>query len=307
MAETAKLPIVDLSSPDHFSIANSIRQGCAEYGFFYLINHGIEKGLIAKVFEESKKFFSLPLSDKMRLIRQNHRGYAPLFAQNLDVSSPNSKGGANESFYIGPLQNSELNQWPSQEVLPSWKPTMEAYHKKLLSTGTRVLSLMALALKLDKDYFEKIGALDQPDAFLRLLHYPGELMHSEEEIFGASAHSDFGMITLLMTDGVPGLQVCRDKFKETRTWENVLHMDGAFIVNTGDLMERWTNCSFRSVLHRVIPTGQERYSMAFFLNPNPICVVECLKSCSSESCPQKFPPIRSGDYIKERLRLTYGS
>ncbi|XP_055961326.1 2-oxoglutarate-Fe(II) type oxidoreductase hxnY-like [Mercurialis annua] len=304
MAETTELPIVDLSLPDHFSIANSIRQACAEYGFFYLINHGIEKDFIAKVFEESNKFFSLPLSDKMKLLRQNHRGYAPLFSQNLDFSSRNPKGGANESFSIGPLEKSEPNQWPSEEVLPSWKPTMETYHRKLLSTGKRVLSLMALALKLDKDYFEEIGA---PEGTLRLLHYPGELVHSEEEIIGASAHSDFGMITLLMTDGVPGLQVCRDKFKETRTWENVLHMDGAFIVNTGDMMERWSNCSFRSTLHRVIPAGQERYSMAYFLNPKPNCIVKCLESCCSESCPQRFPPIRSGDYIKERLRLAYGS
>ncbi|XP_050227012.1 2-oxoglutarate-Fe(II) type oxidoreductase hxnY-like [Mercurialis annua] len=306
MPAAAQLPIVDLSSPDH-SIADSIRQACEEYGFFYLINHGVEKDLIAQVFEESKNFFSLPLSDKMKLIRQNHRGYTPLLAQNLDVSSPNSKGGANESFYIGPLENSELNQWPSQEVLPSWRPRMEAYQRKLLSTGKIILSFMALALNLDKDYFEKIGALDQPHAFLRLLHYPDVVKHSEEEIFGASAHSDFGMITLLVTDGVPGLQVCREKYEEPRTWENVLHMEGAFIVNTGDLMERWTNCSFRSVLHRVIPVGQERYSMAFFLNPNPNCLVQCLESCCSESYPQRFPPIRSGDYIKERVRLSFGS
>ncbi|XP_050227008.1 2-oxoglutarate-Fe(II) type oxidoreductase hxnY-like [Mercurialis annua] len=306
MTEAAKLPTVDLSSPDHSSIANSIRQACAEYGFFYVINHEVEKDFVDKVFEGSKEFFSLPLSEKMKLIRKNHRGYSPLLAQNLSFSS-NSKGDANESFYIGPFEKSVLEQWPSQEVLPSWRPIMEAYHRKVLSLGKRILSFIALALNLDKDYFEKIGALNQPQAILRLLYYPGELVHSEEEIFGASAHSDFGMITLLVTDGVPGLQVCREKCKETQTWENVLHMDGAFIVNTGDMMERWTNCSFRSILHRVIPAGQERYSMAFFLNPNPNCIVQCLESCCSESCPQRFPPIRSGDYIKERLRLMYGS
>ncbi|XP_050232763.1 2-oxoglutarate-Fe(II) type oxidoreductase hxnY-like [Mercurialis annua] len=303
MTVTAQLPIVDLSSPDHLSLANSIRRACEEYGFFYLINHGIEKGFIAEVFEESKKLFSLPLNEKMKLFRQNYRGYVPLYSQNFDFASRNSKGSANESFSIGPLENSE-NRWPSEEVPPSWKPTMEAYHTNLLSTGKRVLSLMALALKLDKDYFDKIGA---PQGTLRLLHYPGEVERSEEEILSVAAHSDFGMITLLMTEGVPGLQVCRDKFKETPTWENVLHMDGAFIVNIGDLMERWTNCSFRSTLHRVIPAGQKRYSMAYFVNPNPDCIVQCLESCYSESCPRRFPPIRSGDYIKELLRLTYDS
>ncbi|WRX19532.1 Oxoglutarate/iron-dependent dioxygenase - like 10 [Theobroma cacao] len=81
----------------------------------------------------------------------------------------------------------------------------------------------------------------------------------------------------------------------------------AFIVNIGDMMERWTNCLFRSTLHRVLPPGQERYSVAFFINPNKDCIVECLESCCSESCPPRFLPIRCLDYLEERLRLTYGS
>ncbi|XP_050227003.1 2-oxoglutarate-Fe(II) type oxidoreductase hxnY-like [Mercurialis annua] len=307
MKEAAKLPVIDLSSPDHNSTANSIRQACVEYGFFYLINHGVETDLIAKAFDESYKFFSLPLNEKMKLLRKEHRGYTPLFAENLDVSSLNSKGDSKESFYIGRLVNDDVNQWPSKEILPSWRLIMEAYYNSVISSGKRLISLIALALNLDEDYFDKVGALYEPEGYLRLLHYPGELGYSEEEIFGASAHSDYGMITLLVTDGVPGLQVCREKFSETQTWEDVLHMDGAFIVNIGDMMERWTNCLFRSTLHRVMPTGQERYSMAFFLDPNRNCIVQCLESCCSESCPQRFPPIRSGDYLKERLRLTYGS
>ncbi|KAJ0047756.1 hypothetical protein Pint_15822 [Pistacia integerrima] len=68
----------------------------------------------------------------------------------------------------------------------------------------------------------------------------------------------------------------------------------AFIVNIGDMMERWTNCLFRSTLHRVMPTGQERYSAAFFLDPNNSCVVECLESCCSESCPPRSVQIPNG-------------
>ncbi|KAG8662291.1 hypothetical protein MANES_01G084100v8 [Manihot esculenta] len=286
-AEAAKLPIIDLCSSDSISTANSIRQACVDYGFFYLVNHGVEEELLARVFEESRKFFSLPLAAKMNLLRKENRGYAPFYAENLDPSS-RSKGDSKESFHIGPLEKSCLNQWPSQELLPSWRPTMESYYCKVLSAGKRLISLIALALNLDKDYFEKIGALDKPESFLRVLHYPGELGNSEEEIFGASAHSDYGMITLLVTDGVPGLQVCREKFNEPRTWENVIHRNG-------------------STLHRVMPTGQERYSLAFFLEPNVECIVQCLESCCSESSPPRFAPIRSGDYLKERFRLTYGS
>ncbi|XP_021893679.1 2-oxoglutarate-Fe(II) type oxidoreductase [Carica papaya] len=310
MTETLKLPIIDLSSPDRIFTANSIRQACTKYGFFYLVNHGVEEGLLEKVFEESRKFFLLPLEEKMKLLRRENRGYAPLYAENLDPSSI-SKGDSKESFNIGPLggakAQSNLNQWPSEELLPSWRPSMESYYKKVLSAGKRLMHLIALALNVHENFFEEVGALDEPAAFLRLLHYPGELNSSDEEIYGASAHSDYGMITLLATNGVQGLQVCREKFKQPRAWEDVPSITGAFIVNMGDMMERWTNCLFRSTLHRVMPAGQERLSVALFLDPKEDCLVECLESCCSESCPPRFPPIRSGDYLTERFRLTYGS
>ncbi|XP_022732350.1 2-oxoglutarate-Fe(II) type oxidoreductase-like [Durio zibethinus] len=309
MPEALQLPIVDLSSPDSLSIANSIRQACIEHGFFYLVNHGVEEELLKKVFEQSSKFFSLPIEEKMKLSVKNYRGYTALYAQKLDSSS-NAKGDTNEGFYVGPLAD-HLNQWPLEEDLPSWRSTMETYHKKVLSAGTKLISLIALALKLDEDFFEKRGALNEPYAFIRLLHYPGDLESSGEEIYGASAHSDFGMMTLLVTDGVPGLQVCREKSKQPQVWEDVPSMisDGrlfmAFIVNIGDMMERWTNCLFRSTLHRVLPPGQERYSVAFFMNPNKDIIVECLESCCSESSPPRFPPIRLLDYLEERLSLAY--
>ncbi|CAI0413120.1 unnamed protein product [Linum tenue] len=113
---TAKLPVIDLSSPDRLSTANSIRQACVDYGFFYLANHGVEEELIEIAFEESRKFFSLPLDEKMKLPRKEHRGYSPLYAENLDPDS-SSKGDSKEAFYVGPVRGSgnkaELNQWPS--------------------------------------------------------------------------------------------------------------------------------------------------------------------------------------------------
>ncbi|KAH9777119.1 diox n domain-containing protein-related [Citrus sinensis] len=289
MTEALQLPVIDLSSPDRLSTAKSIRQACIDYGFFYLVNHGVEEELISQMFNESKKFFSLQLEDKMKLARKEHRGYTALCDEILDPSST-SEGDPKESFYIGPLEGtlSSMNQWPSLEILPTWRSTMEYYHQKVLSAGRRLIHLIALALNLNEDFFEKVGALDAPMAFLRLLHYPGELVSSNQEVCGASAHSDYGMITLLATDGVPGLQVCREKFNQPRLWEDVPNIKGALIVNIGDMMERWTNCLFRSTLHRVMSSGQERYSAAFFLDPNGDCVVECLESCCSESNPPKY-------------------
>uniref|UniRef100_A0A1D1YTT3 Putative iron/ascorbate oxidoreductase DDB_G0283291 n=1 Tax=Anthurium amnicola TaxID=1678845 RepID=A0A1D1YTT3_9ARAE len=218
----------------------------------------------------------------MKLERNvDNSGYTPPFAEKLDPS----------------LQ--------SEEILPFWRETMMSYHEKVLTVGKKLISLIALALDLDEGFFEKVGALQSPMAFLRLLHYPGQLPVSVNANYGASEHSDYGMITLLACDGVPGLQICREKDKEPRVWEDVQLLDRALVVNVGDMLERWTNCLFRSTLHRVLAIGQERYSIAFFLDPNSDCLVECLDSCCSETCPSRFPPIRSGDYLQERLRITY--
>ncbi|XP_073127358.1 azadirone synthase LFS isoform X2 [Henckelia pumila] len=284
-------------------------QACTEYGFFYLINHGVEESLLQKVLQGNKMFFSLCLEEKMKLDRKNHRGYTPLYAEKLDPRV-SSRGDSKESFYIGPLEDAPsrgyMNQWPSEEILPGWRSIIEDYYEGAMNAGRRLIKLVALALNLDENFFYDV-AFNPPNGYLRLLHYPGELGSSDEEIYGASAHSDYGMITLLLTDGISGLQICNEKFKEPQVWENVHHIPGTLIVNIGDMMERWTNCLFRSTLHRVMPTGQERYSVAFFLDPNPDCVVECLKSCCNESAPPRFPPIRAGDYLEERIKVTYGS
>uniref|UniRef100_A0A0D9XLQ1 Fe2OG dioxygenase domain-containing protein n=1 Tax=Leersia perrieri TaxID=77586 RepID=A0A0D9XLQ1_9ORYZ len=280
------LPVVELASPDLGAAAESVRKACVESGFFYVVNHGVEEGLLEKVFVESRRFFELPMEEKMALLRNsNHRGYTPPYAEKLDPSSK-FEGDLKESFYIGPIGDEGLhndaNQWPSEVHLPSWKDTIKMYHATALATGKRILSLIALSLNLNTEFFENIGAFICPSAFLRLLHYPAEVDKSDDGNYGASAHSDYGMITLLATDGTPGLQICREKDRHPQLWEDVHHIDGALIVNIGDLLER-------STVHRVVAVGKERYSVAFFLDPNPDLVVRCLESCSSETCPPSKP------------------
>ncbi|CAF2022145.1 hypothetical protein Bca4012_079800 [Brassica carinata] len=310
METSLVLPIVDISSPDKITTARLIRRACVEHGFFYVKNHGIPEELMEGVFRESKRFFNLQLEDKMDSLHRDFLGYTPLYAEKLDTSLT-TIGDSKESFFLGSSEGVRgqryPNQWPSENLLPSWRQTMECYYKNVMSVGRKLLGLVALALDLDEDFFIKIGALNDPAAVVRLIRYPGEVNSSDVETYGASAHSDYVTVTILLTDEVPGLQVCRDKSKQPRIWEDVPRLRGAFIVNIGDLMERWTNGLFRSTLHRVMPVGKERYSVAFFLDPNPDCNVECLKTCCSETSPARFPPILAGDYINERFRITYAT
>eukprot|EP00250_Pteridium_aquilinum_P019836 c24593_g1_i4 orf=146-994(+) len=278
------LACIDLQSQDVAASVELLRTACLDCGFFYIVNHGISPAFMQQVFEESRKFFALPLEDKAKCLRnKNHKGYTPFLDQTLDPANQ-SKGDCKEGYYVGvevpkdapraSISHYGANVWPSEDLLPGWRDTMETYHAQAMKVGLRVATLIALALNLEHDFFTRPERMDCPIAVLRLLHYSGEKSDPEHGIFGAGAHSDWGLLTLLACDGTPGLQICKDKHSEPRVWENVQPVEGAFLVNLGDLLERWSNNFFRSALHRVITSGKERYSIAFFMDPNHDCLVE---------------------------------
>lgn len=187
---------------------------------------------------------------------------------------------------------------------------MEQYHSEALRVAKSIARIIALALNLEEDFFDKPEMLGEPIATLRLLHYEGgqktgKVSNPAEGVFGAGAHSDYGLITLLATDDVVGLQICKDRNAQPQVWEYVAPVKGGFIVNLGDMLERWSNCIFRSTLHRVVLDGRERHSIAFFVEPSHDCVVECLPTCKSESNPPKFPPITCSAYLSQRYKDTH--
>ncbi|XP_022999514.1 2-oxoglutarate-Fe(II) type oxidoreductase-like isoform X4 [Cucurbita maxima] len=182
---------------------------------------------------------------------------------------------------------------------------MEKFHREALEVARAIARLIALALGLENDFFDKSEMLGEPIAVLRLLHYEGQISEPAKGIFGAGAHTDYGLITLLATDENFGLQICKDKDAKPRIWEYVAPLKGAFVVNLGDMLERWSNCVFRSTLHRVLGNGQDRYSIAYFVEPSNDCLVECLPTCKSDENPPKFPPILCKTYLSQRYKETH--
>ncbi|EPS58682.1 hypothetical protein M569_16131, partial [Genlisea aurea] len=222
---------IDLSSSDIESSVTLLKQACLDSGFFYVINHGIEEAFMEDVFYQSKRFFSLSTDEKMKLLKnEKHRGYTPIFDETLDREHQ-INGDYKEGYYIG-IEVSESdpdakhafygpNRWPSSDILPGWRETMERYHREALSVARAVSRLMALALGLNAEFFDQPQILAKPIALLRLLHYEGRVSEPDKGIYGAGAHSDYGLITLLATDNVPGLQICRNKEAFPQKWEDV--------------------------------------------------------------------------------------
>ncbi|XP_068638221.1 2-oxoglutarate-Fe(II) type oxidoreductase hxnY-like isoform X2 [Aristolochia californica] len=315
VSRVSTLNCIDLSNPKLPESVSLLKQACLDSGFFYVINHGISQEFMDEVFEQSKKFFDLPIDDKMKLLRnEKHRGYTPVLDEILDPDNQ-VEGDYKEGYYIG-VEVSEddpqsekpfygPNVWPSEDLLPGWRQKMEKYHQEALGVAKAVARIIALALDLDGEFFDKPEMLGESIATLRLLHYEGRLSNPTNGIYGAGAHSDYGLITLLATDDVVGLQICKVKDAQPQIWEYIPPLKGAFIVNLGDMLERWSNGVFRSTLHRVLMNGQERYSIAFFVEPSHECLVECLPTCKSETNPPKFPPITCATYLTQRYRATH--
>eukprot|EP00850_Spirogloea_muscicola_P002873 SM000011S19051 [mRNA] locus=s11:585407:588738:- [translate_table: standard] len=313
-ASERAIGVVDLAGSDA-AVAAAVRKACVEAGFFYVVNHGVDAALAAAALAGARAFFALPLGAKMAVAQDaNNRGYTAFREEVLDPARQ-TIGDTKEGFYIGkevpagdarsakPLHGP--NQWPAAQLLPGWRETMEAYFEQAKRLGLRLLKHVACALDLDVGHFLQPGMFDDPMLFLRLLHYSEEQSRPEEGVFGAGAHTDYGMLTLLLTDDVCGLQICKEKDQVPQRWEDVKPLPGALIVNLGDMLERWTNNRFRSTLHRVVNPGKERFSIPFFFEPNFDCLVECLPSCCNTSNPPRYPPIRSGQYLLDRYKATH--
>ena len=307
MAKT--LPVIDLSSSREdgsglAQTAEKIGAACRDVGFFYVINHGVDSALMAAAFAQSRRFFALPLEDKKSVASDRiggNRGYFGLMGEALDPArGPDRKEAFNVGFDLAPDDAEllagrpfrSLNAWPG---LPGFRATLLAYYDACAALGQRLHRAFAHDLGLRPDFFD--DKFMRPMATLRLLHYPPGSDEAVEEI-GAGVHTDYGNLTLLATDDVGGLEA-RTRAGE---WIEAPPMPGAFVVNIGDCLMRWTNDVYVSTPHRVVNrSGRERYSIAFFFDPNPEAEVAVIPSCVAAGERARYAPILAADYLKFRL------
>ncbi|HEY0185617.1 MAG TPA: 2OG-Fe(II) oxygenase family protein, partial [Rhodopila sp.] len=187
------------------------------------------------------------------------------------------------------------NLWPE---LPGFRDTLLTYYDAMLALGVALHRAMALDLGLAPSFFDdKFG---RPLATLRLLHYPAAPDGASRPL-GAGTHTDYGNLTLLATDTVGGLEVRR----RDGAWIPVAPAPGTLVCNVGDCLMRWTNDVYMSTPHRVRQPAAERYSVAYFCDPNPDALVEALPGCVPAGSRPKYPPISAAAYLRSRLDPTY--
>ncbi|HZR68111.1 MAG TPA: 2-oxoglutarate and iron-dependent oxygenase domain-containing protein [Burkholderiales bacterium] len=317
----ASIPVVDLGgsfSPSREArkqVAWDIHKACRDTGFFYVAGHRVPRELVAAQFECAKRVFALPLEEKMRLHMRNSAstsGYEPVGGQVLDSQdAEKAPPDLKESFYFAmelpedhPWAQKRIrsfghNQWPALE---GFRSQTLAYQAAMRELGDRVLAMLALSLELDEGFFAPY--YDMPGTTLRLLRYPPHPRAAQANQLGAGAHTDWGGITLLAQDALGGLEV-RNAAGE---WIQATPIPDTFVVNLGDLMQRWTNDVYRSNMHRVKnnSSSHDRYSIPFFYSPRPDSRIACMPTCASAENPPRYAPCTAAEHTYEMFKRSYG-
>lgn len=309
------VPEVDISpmagddAEDRERVAAEIRSACIEVGFFYVAGHDVGPDIVGAAFEAARRFFALPPADKSAvsiLQSDKMRGYTGLLEENTD---PDNAGDLHEAFDIGlELAHDDpdadgatygwgRNQWPD---IPDFRDPVLAYYASMRDLCHALYRAFARSLELNEDFF--VSKMRKPIGELRLLRYPAQ-PERRDDVLGIGAHSDYDVFTVLATDEHEALEV----LNPAGEWILVPPRPGTFVVNVGDLLERWTNDLYRSTVHRAVNVGRhDRYSIPFFSNIDPHEVVAVLDSCQSDARPARYPPVTAADYVEVCMQEAYG-
>lgn len=306
---TEQIPVIDIADMDHPGTRAAIDEACREWGFFQAEAHGLDPERVAALFSAARDFFAQPAVAKQRVRRDadNPWGY---FDQELTKNRQDWK----EIYDLGPPDGgAQAQRWPAGDLRPRFEAALRAAHAEGTRLSLRLLSTVARNLGATPEALLR-GFGPGHTSFLRLNRYPAlpRPLGDTQRPYGVGEHTDAGALTVLLTDGRPGLEVCRGG-----RWHPVQPVPGAVIVNIGDIVQVWSNDRYRAALHRVVASPlHERFSAAFFLNPSYETRYAPLPSVVSPAHPahyraigwREFRALRSaGDYadLGEEIQISH--
>jgi isopenicillin N synthase-like dioxygenase len=318
------VPVIDISgwgaaTASDEAIASQADAACRSIGFFAIAGHQVEPAVIAAMLSAADGFFTLPEEEKKTYLPSSpdiNRGYAAKATEALSLSlGVPTHPDLFEAFNVGPerwwgdsadpevLRKAMFadNTWPTHPA--GFRPAVSRYFEEAAGQAAVLLEIFAVALDLPRDFFTQYTGYSTDT--MRINYFqrsPGQDAPLEgQQRMGA--HTDYGMVTVLYADSVPGLQIVRPDGE----WQPVTPEPGTLLVNLGDLMAEWTNDRWKSSLHRVVPPPRLesgpalRRSVAFFRDGNYDALVECLPSCTSAGNPPRYAPVLAGEHLRAKV------
>lgn len=312
------IPIIDLGpylagAPQAMErTAEQLRVALSEIGFYFIVNHGIPQSQIREAFRQAEQFHALPLPRKMEIRIDRHNvGYLPMRGDTLRTSTVQAvtKANLNEALFVArdlPADHPDVladrrfrgtNRWPAN--LPGFRESIVAYCDAMEGLVQKIVPLYARALDLPAAYFD--APFRDCQYKLRMTHYPPQDEPADDE-FGIAPHTDTSFLTLLAPNEVPGLSIRT----QAGTWIDAPAVPDAYVVNGGQMLQRWTNDAFLATPHRAINrSGGERYALAFFCDSNIDWPVAAVPTTVGPDRPPKYPTTYYTDYMVHYQKRTY--
>lgn len=294
-------PVIDISAlQDHGPRAQEtvaqIDSACTEFGLFAVSGHSIDDRLGA-AFAAARAFYALAPGIKDRVPRINRYGYVPDRLEARDPADAAYKGRSSliaEYLDMGLADEVDLDSIQALGC-EGFVSAVRAYQGAALATAHAVLEALATTLGVPGFFATRMS---KPQCRLRFLHYaPTDRLRDGSAPVFSTPHTDYGAITLLAMDGLPGLEVLHEG-----RWTPVAASEGTLIVQLGDMLARWTNDCYRSTPHRVVASfDTDRFSIPFFVNPDPHTVVSTIGSCITAERPERYEPVTAGQFLVSRI------
>jgi len=273
-----QLPVVDIRpfvsrTEDRSIVATQIGKACREFGFFYVVGHGVDQSLQRRLEDVSRKFFAQPLETKLEISMARGgrawRGYFPVGGE-LTSGKPDLKEGIYFGAELGPDHALVKDGTPLHgpnlfpDRIPQFRETVLDYIAAMTRLGHTLMAAISSSLGLEEAYFATQYTYD-PLVLFRIFNYPARSGYDVENFaFGVGEHTDYGLLTILKQDMSGGLQV-----KSGSQWIDAMPIPDSFICNIGDMLDRITGGLYLSAPHRVDNRAEhDRLSFPFFFDPN---------------------------------------
>jgi isopenicillin N synthase-like dioxygenase len=293
-------------------IADELHFALTEVGFYFIVNHNVPSGQIRAAFQQAARFHALPLNKKLEVKLDKHNvGYLTMKGDTLRTSTVEAvtMPNINEAFFVAREMSADhpdvladrrfrsANRWPAD--LPGFREAIVAYCESVEQLVRKLVRLYARALRLPFEYFDQ--PFREPQYKLRMTHYPYQADLGEGE-FGIAPHTDTSFLTLLAPNDVPGLSIRT----QSGQWIDAPAIPGAFVVNGGQLLQRWTNDYFLATPHRAVNrSGDARYALAFFCDSNIDWPIAAVPTCVGPDKPPKYVTTYYTEYMVRYQQRTY--
>lgn len=296
------IPVINIAQLENAETLAALDAACREWGFFQVVEHGIDDAVLTALHREIRMFFTQRDSVKRAISRTENNPWG-FFDRELTKNTRDWK----QVYDYGPANDGALRpQWPRS--LPSFKPSVLAFYAACETLAYRLLGAISTNLGMSPEHLSS-GFRPAHTSFVRFNYYPvcptparpADVETPSDGYLGVNHHTDGGALTLLLQDRQPGLEVFRDG-----QWNLVEPRDDALVINIGDIVQVWSNDQYRASLHRVAANADaERFSAPFFFNPAYETNYAPLPATVDRTRPARYRAINWGEFRSLRAAGDY--